>query len=258
MSKLIFFDIDGTLIAEHDHNVPQSARTAIMEAQKKGHICVVNTGRCESLVGDWLQDQVPFDGYLLGCGTRITYKGEVLLQTTLSETDGMRVIEALEKHKIDAILEGTHNCYHKDIEAMYHPEFKRYAGTFLGKGFGTLEEAVGAFDKFFCYAGSRDVIDAFLAEVPGLLWAIDRGNGYFEVVPVGYSKASGMQYLAEYLGIDRKDTVAIGDSNNDLTMLEWAGMAIAMGNAVDTVKEIADYITTDVKKDGIRNALALF
>lgn len=258
MRKLIFFDIDGTLIAEHEHNVPKSAREAIKEAQAQGHVCIVNTGRSDALVKDWLQKQVPFDGYLLGCGTKITYKGEVLANKTLTVEEGKRILDALDKHHIDAILEGSDNCYHGDVEKMHHEIFKQYTLHFTGMGFGNLEEALGHFDKFYCFAGESGVINAFLEEVGDLMWAIDRGKGFYEVVPVGYSKASGIKFLADYLGIPMEDTVAIGDSNNDYAMMECAGMAIAMGNAVDNIKEMADYVTTDVKNDGIKNALALF
>lgn len=257
MKKLIFFDIDGTLIAEHEHVVPKSAVEAIKKAQEKGHVCIVNTGRSDALVKDWLQKQVPFDGYLLGCGTKVTYKGEVLANKTLTVEEGKRVIEALKRHHIDAILEGSDNCYHGDVEEMTHPVFQAYTRHFSGMGFGTLEDALGKFDKFYCFAGSAEIIDAFLEDIDHMMWAIDRGKGFFEVVPAGYSKASGMRFLADYLGIPMENTVAIGDSNNDLSMLECAGMAIAMGNAVDTVKEMADFVTTDVKNDGIKNALAI-
>lgn len=257
MRKLIFFDIDGTLIAEHQHVVPESAVKAIKEAQAKGHVCVVNTGRSDALVKDWLQKQVPFDGYLLGCGTRITYKGKVLLHKTLTPEEGRLVIDSLKRNGIDAILEGTDNCYHGDVEQMHHQIFKDYTNHFVGMGFGTLEDAIGNYDKFYCYAGDTSVINRFLEDIGHIMWAIDRGKGFFEVVPAGYSKASGMKFLADYLGIPMEDTVAIGDSNNDYSMLECAGMAIAMGNAVEPIKQMADYVTTDVKDDGIRNALAI-
>jgi len=258
VNRILFFDIDGTLIAEHQHIVPESAVEAIKEAQKKGHICVVNTGRSDALVKDWLQKQVPFDGYLLGCGTRITYKGEVLLQQTLTKDQARLVIDMLKKHHIDAILEGTENCYHGAVEEMSHPQFQEYAKHFVGMGFGTLEESVGKFDKFYCFAGERSVIDAFLQDIGDIMWAIDRGAGYYEVVPKGFSKASGMKFLADYLKMSMEQTVAIGDSNNDRAMMECAGFSIAMGNAVDAIKEMADFVTTDVKEDGIKNALALF
>jgi hydroxymethylpyrimidine pyrophosphatase-like HAD family hydrolase len=68
--KLLFFDIDGTLIADH-RKMPQSTPLAIKKAQENGHLCIVNTGRTASIVLDWLPDLAPFDGYLCGCGTQL-------------------------------------------------------------------------------------------------------------------------------------------------------------------------------------------
>ena len=65
-----------------------------------------------------------------------------------------------------------------------------------------------------------------------------------------------MKRLADALGISMADTVAVGDSNNDSEMLQCAGTSIAMGNAIEAIKDMADYVTTDVMEDGIWNALA--
>lgn len=65
-----------------------------------------------------------------------------------------------------------------------------------------------------------------------------------------------MKRLADTLGISMADTVAVGDSNNDSEMLQCAGISIAMGNAIEAIKDMADYVTTDVTEDGIWNALA--
>ncbi|MBP5264096.1 MAG: HAD-IIB family hydrolase, partial [Lachnospiraceae bacterium] len=96
-----------------------------------------------------------------------------------------------------------------------------------------------------------------------LLDAIDREHGFYEIVPKGVSKASCMDDLVEYLNnsgkypekISIEDTVAIGDSNNDLPMLEHAGCAIAMGESSQQVLAMADFITAPVMQDGIYKAL---
>ena len=92
-------------------------------------------------------------------------------------------------------------------------------------------------------------------EFAEMLDFVDRDKGYFEVMPKGSSKASAMEYVAEYLNIPMSQTVAIGDGANDIPMLEAAECAIVMGNAPEDVKNLADYVTTDVDKDGIWNAL---
>ncbi len=80
----------------------------------------------------------------------------------------------------------------------------------------------------------------------------------FEIVPKGYSKAKGIQWICEYLNISKEDTYAFGDSVNDLEMLSYVSHGIAMGNATDPAKEAADYVTADIWNDGIMQGLKHF
>ena len=98
-------------------------------------------------------------------------------------------------------------------------------------------------------------MEEFSREFADRLEIVDRKKGYYEIMPKGYSKASGIRFLADALGVDMAQTVAVGDSSNDIPMLECAGVSIAMGNATDDVKALADYVTTDVEENGIENAL---
>ena len=79
-----------------------------------------------------------------------------------------------------------------------------------------------------------------------------------EFVPKGFSKATGIKWLCDYLKLDMTDTYAIGDSVNDLDMLHVVGHGIAMGNATAQVKEIAEHVTDDIYHDGIFNALSYY
>ena len=257
MKKLLFFDIDGTLIGDraHGHRMPESTGKAIELARQNGHVCMVNTGRTDRLVRNWLPDLLEFDGYLMGCGTMIVYGDDVLLHHTFDARTAERIIDGLDRYHIDALLEGQDNLFVREPETMYTKTFRDYIMAFKDKRFGEFGEAPGHFDKFFCYADERESVEDFMAEFGNVLDAIDREGGFFEIVPKGVSKASGMRYMAEYLGIPMEDTVAIGDSNNDLPMLEAAGCAIAMGNSSKPVLDIADYVTAAVEEDGIRKAL---
>jgi HAD superfamily hydrolase (TIGR01484 family) len=75
-------------------------------------------------------------------------------------------------------------------------------------------------------------------------------TAWLDLAPVGVSKASGLAYVAEQLGIDAADVLAIGDGRNDLEMLEWAGRGVAMGQAVQEVQDAADAVTATVAEDG--------
>lgn len=253
--KLIFFDIDGTLTSELDSTMLESTKQAILQARKNGHKCIVNTGRTNKLVKDWLPQLVTFDGYLCGCGTHIIYENETLLHQTFDAHISQRIVEGLRRYEIDAVLEGSENNYHEPIERMHTKEFQEFARQFQELGFGTCEDAIGNFDKFYCYAPRPDQMPGFRQEFEQVLDFIDREKGFYEIVPKGYSKASAIEYIADYLNMPMTATVAIGDSNNDLQMLSCVETPIAMGNGNAQVKQIAKYVTTDVEQDGIYHAL---
>lgn len=256
---IIFFDIDGTLIGEGSHSMPESTKAAIRKARENGHICVINTGRTKAIVRPEITEQVEFDGYLLGCGTMAVYHDKVLMHHTFSSELSLRIMEGLKRHRIDAILEGCEDNFCEASQDAFTATFHAYIRHFeetLGRDYFTKWElAPGRFDKFYAYVDEKQRMDAFLAEFAQELDFVDREHGFYEIMPKGYSKATAIQFLADALGVSVEDTAAIGDSNNDLPMLEYAGKSIAMGNSSQAVLDMADYVTTDVDKDGIWNAL---
>ena len=93
-----------------------------------------------------------------------------------------------------------------------------------------------------------------LKEIKGVV-SFGSGSRSVEINNVGVSKGNAVKVLAEHYGIKREEIVAIGDNENDLSMIEYAGVGIAMGNAIDSLKEISDYITNTNKNNGVANAL---
>lgn len=253
--KIIFFDIDGTLIDNKTGLMSDSTREAIRIARENGHICMINTGRTQRLVGKEITEQAQFDGYLMGCGTMVVYHDEVLFHKTLTMEQSGRILEALKRHRIDALLEGREQNYCDVAENMYTEVFRNFLGGCAGTFYGTMDDALGKYDKIYAYTDEPVRMDAFRQEFCEELDFINRENGFFEIVPGGYSKATAIRYMADVLQLPMENTVAIGDSNNDLPMLECAHIGIAMGNSTKNVLEAADYVTTDVSEDGIRNAL---
>jgi hydroxymethylpyrimidine pyrophosphatase-like HAD family hydrolase len=81
-------------------------------------------------------------------------------------------------------------------------------------------------------------------------------TAWLDLAPVGVSKASGLEYVARELGVDAADVLAIGDGRNDIEMLRWVGRGVAMGQAVDEVKEAADAVTDTVYDEGAAIELA--
>jgi len=254
--KLIFFDIDGTILSHK--GMSESTKRAIRTARENGHICVINTGRTKRLVGEEIRSLVEFDGFVMGCGTAIEYHGEELYHYELSLEESRRIIDSLRRNHVDAVLEGPENNFVEPPERIHSEFFREFTEQIRGEHYGTFDEAVGKYDKLFCYAEEKTSREAFIGEFSGkydLIDFIDREHGFIEAVPRGISKATAISRLAELLHIPMEDTVAIGDGPNDVPMLQYAHTAIVMGNAPAEVRSIADFVTTDVDDDGIQNAL---
>ncbi|WP_128861569.1 HAD-IIB family hydrolase, partial [Streptococcus parasanguinis] len=109
------------------------------------------------------------------------------------------------------------------------------------------------------YVGDPSAIDAFQAQHEAALEAdfntVRSQNILFEILPKGASKASALQALSQTLGYSRDQVMALGDANNDLEMLRFAGYSVAMGNGNAAVKEIADFITLTNDEDGVAHAI---
>ena len=253
--KIIFFDIDGTLISGGSSLMSESTKEAIRIARTNGHICMINTGRTKRLVGEDITGQVEFDGLLLGCGTEIEYRGKRLMHKTFTLEESQAILDAMKKYHVDAILEGCREDYAPRGEEVFTQAFRDMAAEIEERKYDRYVNALGNFDKLYAYAESPEGMESMKRKLAGILDFIDREHGYHELVPAGYSKATAIRYITDYLKIPMENTVAIGDSNNDLPMLKCANTSIAMGNSSEEVLEAADHITTDVDKDGIWNAL---
>ena len=113
---------------------------------------------------------------------------------------------------------------------------------------------------------SRELSDAILSSLENcrLEWVLEGTHDIYystvpyEIVPRGFSKATGMQFLTDHFGVSRENTYAFGDSSNDLPMLEFAGHSIAMQHSDQVVLDMADYVTDAVERDGIYKALTHF
>ncbi len=260
MKKLIFFDIDGTIITDGpgEHIIPGSFPETLSALQKNGHLCFINTGRAFSEVDDVIR-RLPFDGYICGCGTYIEYKGKTLYSYTIPFETGNEILRSLNDCHLSWLLEGTRHVYYSSLPYQTRiQEFKDEHSRMIPEAFRIItpeQERDIEFDKFCICLDKNHQFDKFYEQYKGILTFIDRKGGFYEIVPKGHSKASGIAFLENYFGVPREDTISIGDSANDLPMLEYTGFSIAMGNSSSEVFDIADYVTDSVMEDGIYHAM---
>lgn len=257
--KILFFDIDGTLLREDTNTVPESAIRGLREARKKGHLVYINTGRTYSIVDTTVQD-IGFDGYVCGCGTYIKSGNEILFSKSIGADECKRIIQLLRSCKIDAVLEGDTDVYFDDLEEI-HPYINSIRTNFALKGYGinkTWNDEDLIFDKFFCKASEKSDVRRFHKELEKDYEIIDREDDRYEVIPKGYSKATGIAFLLDHHKMPLDSAFAFGDSSNDLPMLSYVPNSIAMGQGEACALETASYITKGIHEDGIEHALKHF
>ena len=258
--KLLFFDIDGTLLPDMENPVPESTQEAIRRAQELGHYTFINTGRAKCLIPHELRD-MPFDGFLCGCGTHITLHGEVLVDKEFDIERGRELVLHARKTGRPIILEGNKSCYYDGQGALNEQNLNLFSGIF--RDFPDKINDIAnipdyQYSKFCAFADTREQLDEFLAPFADYFEPIDRGDNFYEIVPVGYSKASAIDTIVDHLGLTLNDCYVFGDSSNDLSMLTHVPNSIAMGNSSPDVLAAASYITTPVWRDGIYVAMKHF
>lgn len=256
--KLLFFDIDGTLLPEVDGQIPDSTINAIKRAQELGHYTFINTGRSKCIIPEQLLE-MNFDGYLCGCGTYVTLHDEVLVNQIFDKQRGMDLILHARKEDIAILPEGTDSCYFDslgNIDAWYEFGSKMFE-VFPDKLQNINECDDVRFNKFCAIAKTRETLDKLLEPVLDYFDPIIHGP-FCEVVPIGFSKASAIDVICEKLGQSLDDCYVFGDSNNDLSMLTHVKHSIAMGNSTPEVLRVSSYVTTPVWRDGIYVAMKHF
>ncbi|MDE7098672.1 MAG: Cof-type HAD-IIB family hydrolase [Ruminococcus sp.] len=259
MKSVIFFDIDGTIVSEDGlFTIPESTKQAISLTRKKGNITFINTGRTEFNVNRKVRE-LGFDGIICGCGTYIEYNGEILLYNKLKQDFCREIAGLLRKCRVTPVYEHK-DGYFFDDKAPKTADLDDFLETFVDEGIdinGRVEDSNFCFDKFVIWENEYSDMELFRHEISRYFDIIDRGNGFFENVPIGFSKATAVQLILDKLNIPPERAYAIGDSRNDLPMLKAVPNSIAMGGA-EVIYPYVSYITTSLADDGIYNALEHF
>lgn len=263
--KYVFFDIDGTLFDHKSYAVPESARKAVELARKAGHKVFICTGRSCCLLDH--VENIDRDGVVAAAGAYAEAEGKVIYEDSIADEELQSVLRFCMSKGASYILEGKKGIY-------MHPEMREYYSVGEGKNSSGHEffkqRAVCGIEA---YAPGKDVIYKFClySRMPGAFQEIEKelGGRYqfvnsmpshremrcIEVMAGRNNKAGGIRKILEYYGGSMKDTVAVGDSMNDLEMIQECGVGIVMGNGDELLKPYADYITSDIGEDGVYRAL---
>lgn len=252
---LIFFDVDGTIVDDKGV-VPKSTVSAIAAARKKGHICVVNTGRPLSHVLPTVK-ALGFDGYICSCGQYILMGEQCLLYRHPDTDFSRKMLKLIRACHMDVVFEGEQGIWF-DHTRPIRKEVQATIEDFSRRGFDTnlpVDHPDFCFDKFCVWTNPDSDRRLFLETVQEALTVIDRGGDLLECVLPDCSKETGMRRVMEYTGVLEENCYAIGDSANDLPMLRAVPHGIAMGDAPEAVQTAAEYVTASLSMDGLKKAL---
>ena len=260
MKLNFFFDIDGTLLP-FEKSMPESAVKAIIHAKSEGHRLFLSTGRAPFEVTDELW-KLPFDGGVFSAGADIIYGDKQVFKAKADENQRKLFLDVSQKYNLLWLVQGSANTYVTKESLDYYYELSRRANSAVQLRNLKFVESYPddePMTKFYILSEEGKVLEARKA-LEGPFTSVNNTTGLpeknaAEVMLAGMTKASGIKRLMSYLGESLDSTVAIGDGENDLDMIQVCKLGIAMGNSCKVLKENADYITDTVDNDGLAKAI---
>lgn len=250
MIKTAFFDIDGTLVSFLTHQVSEGTVRAFDRLHRQGIRTFISTGRPECLIPPM---PVTFDGYVTMNGGYCFMGDRVLYKNPIPQAEADRWLRYVMDNNLCTMIFTEHemfvNTYDDPVANALCDEIKFQMPPLL-----PLEEMYGreAYQFIGVMDASRD------AEVENFLphCRLPRWHSLFtDIINVDNSKAVGIESILRHLGVGREECICFGDGANDIEMLEYCGIGVAMGNAPEEVRSHADYVTTSVDDEGIEQAL---
>ena len=255
--KALFFDIDGTLVSFQTHRIPQSTVDALTKAKQKGVKIYISTGRPLMIINNLGQIQHLIDGYITTNGARCFVGEHVVCQHPIAHIDVERVIAASKRDHYPVIVVGEKHIAVLHASQVVMDVFVKGLGVSCLDFQTSMKELEG--EEIlqltpFCSAEQEVALMPTLDHCTSGRWH----SAFTDITSGDADKGKGLRAMAEYLHLDVSETMAFGDGGNDISIIREAGVGVAMGNAGENVKEIADYVTSSVDDDGIRNALSHF
>ncbi|WP_297285403.1 Cof-type HAD-IIB family hydrolase [uncultured Brachyspira sp.] len=256
MIKAAFFDVDGTLVNFKDRKISDSSKKAIKELRENGIKVFVASGRALFQI----EDLVDFDGYITvnGCNCFVDEDNKLkeIYRVSLDKDDLFSLVDYLDKDRfLCSVITSKDifiNYIDDDVKKMYDenkiviPESVNFR-EYINKNY----EQILQLNIFVDENKESYLINNVLKDSKSSRW----NPNFADVNSKHGGKEVGVNKIIEYYKIDLSEIIAFGDGGNDIGMIKTAGIGVAMGNANDSVKEVADYITDDVDNDGVCKAL---
>lgn len=253
MIKAAFFDVDGTLLSHKSRQVPPSTRAALQKLKAAGIQCIVATGRQIKEMQKLPVGDISFDGY-------ITLNGQLLLDENKNVLFGTPITGKAKEFLIRLYTEKAIPALmveQEDVYLNFVDDRVIRVQAAISSAIPPLGEYTGK-DIYQVCAYLAEGEEAILAPIAGECVMTRWDLGGLDIIAKGGGKVTGIRRYLEANGISPEETIAFGDGENDMEMLKFAGIGIAMGNAWENVKACADYVTADIDDNGIEKALKHF
>lgn len=253
MIKIIFFDIDGTLLELGAKEMHSELIDALNTLHKKGIKLFLATGRPPFVIPSF--NDVYFDGALAFNGAYCYTKNNLIYKNPLDSKDINTFIENAKKMNHAVTLAGL-----EKMGCNFHDEI-------LEEYFKIANQEIHIFSDYDTFKSNeiyQMMVASTLNEEENLLKGTSTlqiarwWDKAVDIIPKNGGKDKGIEAILKYYDIKKEEAMAFGDGGNDKTMLSSVGYGIAMGNATDDVKKVADYVTDTVQNDGIIHALKYF
>ncbi len=259
--KAAFFDIDGTLKPFDEKELRETTIDLLHQLQDKGIKVYLCSGRPPvqlPLLGDRL-NAFEWNGYILLNGQYVMDENRCCYYKNPISKEALKQLVPWLKENANYPCPFFEEDYSYDI--TFNEEHYNYLKSIGQESrMPKIDDPIRAYthDTYQICPYIKPEEDAeWVKHAPGMKsarWT----NTFADMIPENGGKPEGMKVVLDRIGVDVKDCIAFGDGGNDITMLEYAGIGVAMGNASDEVKKHADYITDDCDKDGILKAFQHF
>ena len=250
MIKAVFFDIDGTLLSHQSGGVPESARESLRQLKEAGIRIFAATGRHMLELARLPVQDLPFDGYVTSNGQICLDGSKTLLYDNPIHPEDTRKLAALFDRMAHPIMIIERN-------RMYI-NFINETVRMAQREISTPVPAVGTYTgnqvyQFVTYEGP-ECMEPLAKQLPNCKMC--RWNPRaFDIIPREGGKTAGIRQILRYFNLSREEIMAFGDGENDLSMMEKAGISIAMENGKASIQEKADYIAPSNDDAGVGQML---
>ncbi len=256
--KAIFFDIDGTLVSFKTHQVPQSTVEAIAKAKANGVGVYISTGRPLQIITNLKAIEPYIDGYITTNGAFCFVGDKTVCCNPIPDADVSTLIADADRCDYAVLVVGKSGVRLYNPKPVFDEIFVRDLNvtnidTSLPPADILGKDPILQLTPFF----SADHEAQLMPQLPGCVSG--RWHPAFTDITSKFAdKGKGLEAMTDFLGININETMAFGDGGNDVAILRRAGIGVAMGNAGEPARQVADFITTSVDDNGVWNALKHF